>query len=282
MMHTEKIMLLEGREDAFLETYVRPQFAGKKRPAMLVIPGGGYGNICDNREGEPIALVYLAEGYNCFVLHYPVAPNCVSDGGESLPLIVASKAVAHIRRNADKYFIDPEKIAAVGFSAGGHLAASLATMWHYDFIEDEAGIEYGENKVAAAILSYPVISSDPAFAHLGSINNLLKGGEDTPEKREFYSCEKQVSDKTPPLFIWHTATDTVVPVRNSIEMAKAMSAAKLPFELHIYPEGNHGLATCKDDEFDCPRLPASYHCERWMSDSVKWLETVFKSKGDKK
>ncbi|MBQ8510721.1 MAG: alpha/beta hydrolase [Clostridia bacterium] len=270
MMLNEKITLIEGREDAYLEVYARPQHMGKKRPAMLVIPGGGYGTVCSDREGEPIALLYLAEGYNAFVLHYPVAPNCVSEGGESLPLIVASKAVAHIKRNAERYWVNPDQIAAVGFSAGGHLVGTLATMWHYDCIQREAGVSGEENRIAAAIMSYAVISADPELSHGGSFRNLL--GADAPkEKLDFYSVEKQVSDKTCPMFIWHTVTDQLVPVRGALALADALTKAKVSYELHIYPEGYHGLASCRSDEFGSDVPAAAHHAIGWTDASVKWL-----------
>lgn len=275
-MLTERINLIEGRDDAYIDVYARGQFAGIKRPAMLVIPGGGYRCVCSDREGEPIAMLYLAEGYNCFVLHYPCFPNCVSEGGESLPLIAASRAVAHIKKNAEKYFIDPERIAAIGFSAGGHLTASLATMWNDEKIQAEAGVTGDENRIAAAILSYAVISSDPSIAHKGSFISLLTTDDSEPdaEKAERYSLEYRVSDKTPPCFIWHTSGDTCVPVENSIVFAKALSEAKVPFELHIYPRGWHGFASCKSDEFDKPRDGSIKHAEAWVGASVKWLGEI--------
>lgn len=272
-MNHERVFLVENRKDAFIDVYTREGLYGKKRPAMLVIPGGGYGGVCSDREGEPIALLYLAQGFNCFVLHYPCAPNCVSEGGESLPLIVASMAVAHIRRNAQKYGIDSEKIAAVGFSAGGHLAASLANMWHYDFVAKEAGLEYGENKINAVILSYAVIASDSKISHAGSFNNLLTGNGLVPteERLEFYSIEKQVSEKTPPTFIWHTFEDSCVPVMNAVVMAQALADKKIPCELHIFPWGGHGLSTCRYD-VSPNASDKTRHAEQWIEASVRWLK----------
>lgn len=269
-------MLLENRNDAYLDVYARPALYDKKRPAMLVLPGGGYGTVCSDREGEPVAMLYLAQGFNCFVLHYPCAPDILSENGIPLPLIVASKAVAHIRRNAERYSVDPDKTAAIGFSAGGHLAASLACMWHYDFVTKEAGIEYGENRIAAAVLSYAVISAAPEFSHGGSFKNLLTGGKDAPnsETAKFWSIENQVSDKTCPIFIWHTAADATVPVGNAITMAEALSEKKVPFEMHIFPDGAHGLSTCKTDVFGGERGTVALHAEVWSEASVKWLKSV--------
>ena len=272
-MLTERTMLIEGRDDAYIDVYARNQFSGKKRPAMLVIPGGAYSGVCSDREGEPIAMLYLAEGYNCFVLHYPCFPNCVSKGGESLPLITASRAVAYIKKNAERYSVNPDRIAAIGFSAGGHLAASLATMWNDEKIQSEAEVTGEDNRISAAILSYAVISSNPSISHIGSFVNLLTSDGSTPsaEKTERYSLENRVSDKTPPCFIWHTAGDTCVPVKNATVFAAALSKVGVPFELHIYPNGYHGFGSCKSDEFDKPRTDEIKHAESWVSASVKWL-----------
>ena len=135
----------------------------KNAPAILVIPGGGYGCVCADREGEPIALAFLARGYNAFVLHYSVG----KDAPINCPLAEASAAMAYIRRNAESLGVNPEKVYAVGFSAGGHLCGSLGILWHRDEIIEKAGITYGENRPTAVVLQYPVIT---AFgkAHLNS------------------------------------------------------------------------------------------------------------------
>lgn len=245
----------------------------EKRNAMLVIPGGGYGMVSE-REAEPIARKFYAEGYNTFVLHYSVGPDATTDtlSGRPKPLLEASMAMAHIRRNAQRYNIDPDKIAIIGFSAGGHLAASLATMWHYDFIKDICGIEFGENKPNAAILSYAVISSDPAIWNEYSFRTLLAGQPDFDEAAKEYSLEKQVSDKTCPCFLWHTASDTCVPVGNTLKMAESLSAHKIPFEVHIYPEGNHGLSTAEPDVLNGNFPREAQHVSGWVKSAVEWLK----------
>ncbi|MBR5528142.1 MAG: alpha/beta hydrolase [Clostridia bacterium] len=249
----------------------------EKRRAMLVIPGGGYGMVSE-REAEPIARKFYANGYNTFTLYYSVTahgktPEKITDKKTGLPkpLLEASKAMAIIRRNAEKYNIDPDKIAIIGFSAGGHLASSLATMWHLDFVKENAGIEYGENKPNAAILSYPVITSDKEW-HEGSFRNLLNASPDFDSDKVTYSTEKQVSEKTCPCFLWHTASDASVPVENTLKMATALSAAKIPFEVHIFPEGSHGLSTAEPDVLGGNRSKQTDHVSAWVDYAVKWLE----------
>lgn len=246
----------------------------EKRKALLVIPGGGYSMVSE-REAEPVARKFYAEGYNTFILTYSVTGNSgeIADRKTGLPkpLLEASKAMSMIRRNAEKYNIDSEKFAVIGFSAGGHLAATLATMWHLDFVVKNSGIEYGENKPCAAILSYPVITSDTDKWHEGSFRNLLSGSSDFEKDKKFYSAEKQVSDKTCPCFIWHTASDACVPVANSLCMASALSKNNIPFELHIYPEGSHGLSTAEADVLRGVQPRDAAHVSAWVKTAVDWL-----------
>ncbi len=249
----------------------------EKRGAMLVIPGGGYG-MTSEREAEPIARKFYAAGYNTFTLYYSTTeysqnPENITDkkSGHPKPLLEASAAIAHIRRNAEAYNIDPEKIVVIGFSAGGHLAASVATLWDCDFVKEECEIASGENKPNAAILSYPVISADPAIWHEGSFRNLLAGQADFDAAAPRYSLEKQVSDKTCPCFLWHTAADTCVPVENSLVMARALSEKKIPFELHIYPDGYHGLSTAEPDVLRGVSAKDTTHASQWVNAAVTWL-----------
>ncbi len=238
----------------------------RKHPSVLVIPGGGYGMV-SQREGEPIALHYATLGFNTFVLDYSVAPVRYPE-----QLLEASAAMTLIRRNSEEWFTDVDKIAVIGFSAGGHLAGCLATIWDEDGIAEKLGIEKDYNRPNAAILCYPVLTSDDRYWHHGSFTNLL-GENENEENLSRLSIEKRVTDKTPPVFLWHTASDDCVPVMNSILMAKALSENKIPFELHIFPSGGHGLANCnittaisKDAHWQI-----NPHCERWVEMSKKWL-----------
>ncbi|HHV50725.1 MAG TPA: alpha/beta hydrolase [Candidatus Avimonas sp.] len=231
---------LEGSAEPKLYTYIidhSPEMDyHKKRPAIVICPGGGYAMTSD-REAEPIALRFNALGFQAFVLRYSV--NQVIFPGALLEL---SKAVSIVRENAKEWDIDPEKIVVCGFSAGGHLAASLGVFWNRDFVTKPLGFANQENKPNGMILSYPVITSGE-FAHVGSLKNLLKDKYDTdPELLSLVSLEKQVSQDTPPAFIWHTFDDAVVPVENALVLAAEMKKQNIPFELHILPKGIHGLS----------------------------------------
>ncbi len=279
---SERIALDEQRGWGYLDVMCSLPTSeyNEKRRAMLVIPGGGYGMVSE-REAEPIARKYFASGYNIFILRYSVTSRgtdmeAITDKKSGLPkpLLEASKAMSIIRRDAERFNILPDNVAVVGFSAGGHLASSLATMWHLDFVARETGIEYGENRPDAAILSYPVITSGE-YAHRGSFDNLLNGSSDKTSELELYSTETQVSDKTCPCFLWHTATDGAVPVQNSLLFSAALASAGIPFELHVFPEGNHGLSTAEPDVLRGASDKVTKHVRAWMDLSIKWLDYIF-------
>lgn len=232
----EKVFFDETDENAYLEVYVADKIGDFVRNAILVIPGGGYGCVCSDREGEPIAHAFIPEGYNSFVLHYSV-------DGKSFPshLIQASRAMKHIRDNAERYNINPDKLFVVGFSAGGHLAASLGTMWHKNEIYKEIDMPYGYNAPNGMMLIYPVIS---AKYHEFTFKNLLKAKSDEEYKVNSSLCsiENCVSEKTCPAFIVHTSNDEVVDVRNSLTLADSLAKNGIEFEMHIYPDAPHGVA----------------------------------------
>lgn len=235
---------------------------GDKRPAILICPGGGYAR-CSPREGEPIALQYMAAGYHAFVLDYAVAPaNHYPE-----PQNNAFDAIRLIRAHSNEWGIDPDKIVVMGFSAGGHLAASVATLWD----EEPFCTEDKSNRPNAAILCYSVLSSKPELTRGASIDNLC--GQDEFLRKQM-SLEDRVSEKTPPCFIWHTFTDQVVPVENSLLFARAMVKAKVPCEMHIYPHGVHGLALANSLTAVNGRY-IDEHAESWLFLSLKWLEDVF-------
>lgn len=251
----------EGGE-GYLYTYIRKNYVefsdGRRRPAMLVIPGGGYRMVSD-REGCPIAISYLQSGFHAFVLKYSVAPVTFP-----AQLIEAGMAMAWIRENADKYGIDTEHVASVGFSAGGHLCGMLATMFDDKSLFDALGEKAKLCRPNAVILSYPVISSGE-YAHRGSFIN-LSGSEDQ-EVQNKYSLEYKVTENTPPAFIWSTFNDMTVPCENSLYMALAYRKAKVPMELHIFEPGRHGLSTCDKDvnsEENTVRV--------WLDLSKTWLK----------
>ncbi len=252
----------------FQPTLVTYVLAGTKiRGAVLICPGGGYA-LTSPREAEAVALQFNAAGYHAFVLYYSVAPN-----RHPQPLRDVARAINIIRSESDVWQIDPQKIAVCGFSAGGHLAASLAVHWNKKYLSEVAGIETALNRPNALILCYAVLSGGK-FAHRGSFDNLL-GSEADPESVHEMSLELQVTPNTPPTFLWHTYDDTAVPVENSLLFAQALREQKVPFELHIYPTGPHGLSLATKETDDGGKDIA--HVSTWMKLCTEWLEQIFES-----
>ena len=214
------------------------------RPAMLVIPGGGYNNVCESTEGYPIAKCFTRLGFRCFVLIYRVNPHRYP-----APQLDAFKAMEYIRSNAKELNIAPDNIAVCGFSAGGHLAASLSVL------AEELGQE--KNAPNGVVLAYPVITSG-AGTHRGSFKNLL--GKEYASRKKDYSLERRIVPGTAPAFLWHTAGDTVVPVKNSMLYAENMWKAGNRCELRVFQIGNHGLALGygRKDVAEWPRLAKEF------------------------
>lgn len=210
----------------------------EKRPAMVVVPGGGY-CIVSPTEGELVAMEFYNKGYNAFVVTY-TTDLLMTVPLKFQPLKDLSKAVMFVRKNAEKFCIEKDKLALCGFSAGGHLCGSLAV--HFDAEELVLGGEYEgiNNRPDAVILSYPVITSGE-YAHRGSFIALL-GSDATAEELEYMSLEKQVTENTSPSFLWQTATDELVPVENSYLFAKACKENGVYFEHHVFGNGRHGLS----------------------------------------
>lgn len=258
-MIVEKISInplnLENSQ-AELTTYVTD--GERQRPGVLICPGGAY-RFISTREAEAVALQFCAAGFHAFILTYTVPPT-----NYRLPLLELSQAVCAIRKRAESWKLDPDRIAVCGFSAGGHLVGSLGVHWHK--LDDAP-----HNKPNALILSYPVITSGE-YKHPGSIENLL-GANPTPELLEEMSLEKQVNANTPPTFLWHTIEDDVVPVENSLMFASALQKNKIPFELHIFPHGPHGLSLATVETDDGRGI--SPHVAHWIDLCIEWLKELF-------
>lgn len=238
----------------------------KKRPCLVVCPGGGYAMV-SQREAEPIAFHFLPQGYNVFVLRYSVAPHRFPT-----QLREVAALMELIYENAEKWHCDTDRVAIMGFSAGGHLAAHYSTCYDIPEVREV----FPESKpVNASVLSYAVISADLRSGHIGSFKNLLGVENLTPEQEEKFSCDKQVTEKTPPAFLWHTFTDNVVPVVNSLCYARALVDHNVPVSLHIYPEGLHGLATV-DDQTNGPLSEDVCHAADWLDAVKKWLKITLK------
>ena len=238
-----------------------PAFA--TRPAMLIFPGGGYG-YCSKREADPVAMQFLQAGYQTFILYY----HCTDETPAPLqykPLLDAAAAILHLRRNADTLHLDPERIAVCGFSAGGHLAASSAVLAHTPAVQKALGITGEEARPNAVVLGDPVITTG-ALGHQGSTENLC--GSNAALRAEM-SLENQIRPGLPPFFVWHTVTDESVPVQNSLLLANALEECDIPYELHLFAKGQHGMSTCTN-EVNTPSAENS----AWVPLCTRWLANV--------
>ena len=263
----------EGDMSVRLETLVSKRDGDmsyiKPRDAVIVLPGGAYVFHAE-REAEPVAKQFLAHGFNAFILYYSIGEG---EGGAAFPrpVVDVSMAIAHIRRNAEKYNINPERIFVCGFSAGGHLSGSVGTFWNRDWAAFE-GMKKGENRPAGVILSYPVTTLGE-FSHETCRNVICGTSEPSQEAMDAYSLEKQVTEDTVPHFIWQTETDDCVPVENSLLLASALIAKRVPTELHIYPKGPHGMSVSNGEVDNGNPDLNDPHVASWVRDCIEWTKT---------
>ena len=245
-MRVEQIVLNEKR-NVTLTVYLQ-EVGGEfrnvvKRPAMLVLPGGGY-QMCSDREADPVAMPYLKAGYQVFILRYSVRADAVWPN----PLEDYEQAMELIRSRAEEWNLYADKVAVIGFSAGGHLAAAAATM--------------AKNRPNAAILCYAVTSED--------VKGCNKTAPDTICEVDFDTC---------PCFLFATRTDNIVPIANSIRFMEALDQYGIAFESHIYSHGPHGFSTC-DTSVQHKDTVISSRVPNWVADSISWLKDVFGDYGD--
>jgi acetyl esterase/lipase len=222
--------------------------------AVVVCPGGGYGGRAPH-ESAPIAQWLNTLGVAAFVLDYRVAPYRYP-----VPQHDAKRALRTVRANAAAWKIDPARVGILGFSAGGHLATSTATIFDAG---DPAGdaIERQSSRPDALIACYPVISSGPC-GHRGSFNNLL-GDPPPADLLAYMSLEDRVTAETPPTFLWSTSDDGAVPVENSLRFAMALRANNVPYALHVFPSGPHGLG-----------LAEGHPASAWTRCCAEWLAEI--------
>lgn len=234
-----------------------PYFAANqgvgKQAAVIVFPGGGYSNRADH-EGEPIAQWLNALGITAFVLEYRVAPY-----GHPVQQTDGQRALRYVRSRAEEWNLDPGKLGVIGFSAGGHLASTVGTRFDNGNSDAADFVERFGCRPDFLMLCYPVISMGPC-THEGS-RRLLLGEQPGEELIALLSNERQVTEDTPPTFLWHTADDSAVPVDNALLFAGALQRNKVPFELHVFQSGRHGLGLAADhpEAYVWPEL-----CARWL------------------
>lgn len=204
------------------------------KSAVIVCPGGGY-HFKAGHEGEPIARMLNKGGVNAFLLDYNVSP-C----HKFAPLSDAQRAIRTVRS------LGYERVAVLGFSAGGHLACSAATLYDFEAYAKTDAIDELSARPDAFVPCYPVVSMSESYGHMGSRQMLLADEWEDPYLMKLFSAEKNITENTPPCFIWHTANDSVVPVKNSLELANRLLENNVYFEMHIYPDGRHGLGLATD------------------------------------
>ena len=270
-MISEKITIkVDETHQAFLTTYVlenSPEIdPQRQRPAIVILPGGGY-EMTSDREAEAVAIKMNSYGFQAFVLRYSVAPAVFPTA-----LLEVASVVALVRKNQQAWHVDPDKIIVGGFSAGGHLAASLGVFWQEEFMQAALGGQNADWQPNGLLLAYPVISAGE-FAHEGSIFNLLNGEVDVT--REKLSLENQISAQTPPTFLWHTVADDCVPVENSLLFAQGLQQVKVPFELHLFPQGGHGLSLATQETGLADVNGADYACAQWSNLFAVWVKDNF-------
>ncbi len=240
----------------------------RQRPAIIICPGGGY-SFLSPREAEPVALRFAGLGYAAFILRYHVGEV----GRYPIPQRQALAAVAHVKENCNLYHVDPLAVVVLGFSAGGHVAGCAGTMWNWPEVTRPLKKKASLLRPDGMVLCYPVISSGP-HRHKDSFLNLL--GEDFEEKRVAVSLELQVTEETPPTFLWHTADDTTVPVENTMMMKRALQAKGVEAEVHIYPHGRHGQSLADRTVYSPENMwKLSVPCSTWVERCHQWLQRTF-------
>lgn len=287
-MLTERLPLWPGREDVTLTAYITPPdpswpFPTSPCPGIIVCPGGAYLDLSP-KEGAPIALDFAVHGYQAFVLEYTVATRAPSGTDLRYPaqLRDLARAVSVVRENSGRWNLDRDKLVVMGFSAGGHLCASYAVHWHESWLAESVGADSEALRPTAAVLGYPIadyVLQDSAFPDpipmMTASNQALFGAvHPAREELERLSPCRHVTEHTPPVFLVHAADDGLVPTGNSLRMAEALDRAGIPYELHIFQQGDHGFAN--GQPMDRPwEEHRSRACAAWLPLARTWLLKQF-------
>lgn len=238
-----------------------------RRWAVLILPGGAY-QLTSPNEGERMAFAFLNAGVQAFVLDYSVAPDRYPSA-----LLEAAAALHYIRHHASDYGVDPRRIAVCGFSAGGHLAGCLSNLYGVPEISGALGLTPEDIRPDASILCYPVLTALPGRRHEGSFENLLGTGAEVPA---FLSLENSVSKDNPPTFLWTTQTDLSVPCDSTLLYAAALREKGVPFEVHIYANGPHGMVL-GTRETAGEAAKHDPHVASWHPLCIDWLHALEES-----
>lgn len=228
--------------------------------SVIICPGGGYGRLAIDHEGVDVAKAFNQIGVTAFVLKYRLPNDSIMIDKSTGPLQDAQQAIRMVRQQSIAWGLNPSKIGIMGFSAGGHLAATTAT--HFNMLADATIKDTTSVRPDFVILLYPVISFDDSIAHKGSKINLV-GKNPTAEQVKLFSNELQVTKNSPPAFLVHAGDDGTVPVENSIRYYQACIKNKVPAEMHIYPKGGHGFGMNNKTTND-----------KWFDRLINWMNTI--------
>lgn len=269
--------LREDRPEITLTTYLwseSEQLPQAARRAVLICPGGGYTFLSD-REAEPIALRFMAMGYQAFVVRYSILDG---KGGKAVypePIVDVGRAMLTIRRHASEWQVDAARIAVCGFSAGGHNVLMYAQLWNQPALTGPLACQTEELRPAACIAGYPVTDgslvweNEPDDAPIMGVFRPYAAavtGTEHPTKEQVRAVSPAMNDASdmPPTFLWATSEDGLVNVRHTLRMADALSRAGVPFEVHIFEQGGHGLALADQT--------TSNSAQEMNADAAKWME----------
>ncbi|MBQ9205793.1 MAG: alpha/beta hydrolase [Treponema sp.] len=279
-----KMYDLPNRENSsvFLKTYIieKTSFNPERlRPLVLIVPGGGYGHF-GQREQESVAIRMNSLGFHAAILHYSLAPMKFPDA-----LCDVANSVALIRENAKDWAVDASKIILCGFSAGGHLAASLGCFWNSSFLQDY--VEYKPEQIRPnyLLLCYPVVTSDEAYCHAGSIQNVIGSIDESEAQkicaslkknsiRDVVSIEKNITGDFPPSFIWHTVQDKAVPAKNTLLLVNELYEQGIDCEYHLFNRGKHALALANAESANPDGTNSEKECEVWPELFKNWFVGV--------
>lgn len=262
--HTQgdDLLRISKVQEPTIEVYL-PANANANGQAMLIFPGGGYQILAYDWEGTDIAKFLNGKGIAGIVVKYRL-PSSISQKDKHLvPLIDAQRAMRMVRSMASEFNIESNKIGILGFSAGGHLASTLGTHFNEKVYETVDEIDNQSARPDFVALGYPVVSFKQMITHSGSKRN-LSGGKTEPTIIEYFSNEEQVTEETPPTFLFHAADDSVVPVENSLAFFKACKDKGVPTTMHIYPTGGHGFSLARNNK----------HLRGWTERMFEWMESL--------
>lgn len=285
-MHVEHIYLNEGLSESVLTTYIQdlPDYENiRNRPAVLILPGGAYISITE-KEAEPVALKFLAAGYQAFVLKYSIGTGMAQF---PLPIFEVAKSILLIRENAKRWGIDANDITICAFSTGAHLAGLYAASWQDSKIINELNVESKLLMPNAVVLGYPVLdlhrfqlkhSHDDSgmkpilemmFASIfGTI-------QPTQQQLEEWDVIKRINKHFPPTFLWTTLENALIDVEDSLNFTKALEEQHVPFEFHIFQKGIHGLSLGDQTVgFSDDSIKPFKNATKWFDLAITWLENL--------